>query len=415
MNKKIKIFWRAIEQEALNQFYEVMKLDDAVQWALMPDAHTWYVLPIWWVVVTKSKIYPAFIWYDIWCGVLAYPTIFSKSDLIWKEQEIFKSIYKDIPCWEWKFREHSLFESWWNSMPHTSILNEIMKKWIKQIWTLWWWNHFIEIAYDEKDNIWIVIHSWSRSVWHKIATHYMTIAKWKQTIDIKPLEIEFDSKESNKQIKKHNPEKYEEIKWFYVEKKVRELTKWSVEWTYWLDIESEDWKNYIKDMNFCLEYALENRLQMLYSVNFILSHIIWWFKKNPINDRLIINRNHNHAELKNWLWIHRKWATHAEKWMLWVIPWNMRDWSFIVEWLWNEDSICSSSHWWGRVMSRTKVKESVSMEEFKKTMEWIVAKVDLWTLDECPMAYKDIFEVMDLQKDLVKILHYLKPIINIKW
>ena len=65
-------------------------------------------------------------------------------------------------------------------------------------------------------------------------------------------------------------------------------------------------------------------------------------------------------------------------------------------------------------MSRKRVVENVKMEDFTASMEGITAKVDKETLDECPMAYKDIFEVMDLQKDLVDVVAYLKPIINVK-
>jgi tRNA-splicing ligase RtcB len=97
-----------------------------------------------------------------------------------------------------------------------------------------------------------------------------------------------------------------------------------------------------------------------------------------------------------------------------VIPGNMRDGSFIVVGKGNPDSLNSSSHGAGRAMSRTKAKKVINMETFRKQMSGITSKVTGSTLDEAPDAYKDIFEIMELQKDLVDITHHLKPMINVK-
>jgi tRNA-splicing ligase RtcB len=128
----------------------------------------------------------------------------------------------------------------------------------------------------------------------------------------------------------------------------------------------------------------------------------------------LINRNHNHAELTDGLWIHRKGATHAEKDMMGVIPANMRDGTFIVRGLGNPESLCSSSHGAGRAMSRTKAKELLKMSDFIKDMEGITAKVCFDTLDESAEAYKDVHDVMRGQTELVEIMHHVAPIINIK-
>lgn len=419
MNKDIKIYWKdKIEAGALEQFNKVMEIPCIIKWALMPDAHSWTVLPIGWVVASKWQIFPAFVGVDIWCGVLAYKTEFKRKDIEWLEQQIFEDIYKYIPCWEWKSRAfthevHLRMEE----IEHTKLIDDVMKKWQLQLWTLGGWNHFIEIAYDENDCIWIVVHSWSRWVWYKVAKYYMQLARGIQEVDWSKYEKEFE--DSNIEFKKYNLEKFEEKKWEYVEKKIQEELWWSYEWTFWLDVESKNWKNYINDMNFCLTFALTNRKIMAVETYLVLhKHLKIDFDLREAFikiDEECINRNHNHAEEKDWLWIHRKWANHAEKWMLWVIPGNMRDWSFIVEGLWNPESLCSSSHWWGRVLWRKQAMRELKLEDFEKSMEWIVAKVDEKTLDESPAAYKDIFEVMDLQKDLVKVLHHLKPIINVKW
>ena len=128
----------------------------------------------------------------------------------------------------------------------------------------------------------------------------------------------------------------------------------------------------------------------------------------------LINRNHNHAEEKDGLWIHRKGATHAEAGMMGVIPGNMRDGSFIVEGLGNPDSLYSSSHGAGRVMGRKAIEKCTTVYDFKKEMEGIVARVGEDTLDESPFAYKNVFDVMKAQDSLVKVVAHVKPLINIK-
>ncbi|EKE26573.1 MAG: hypothetical protein ACD_4C00238G0002 [uncultured bacterium (gcode 4)] len=412
MEKEIHIYWEKIEDEAMRQFNEVMKIDSVIKWVLLPDAHSGYVLPIWGVVAVKDYIFPAFIWYDIGCGVCAIKTEYKKKQIKGLEDRIFDSVYRSVPCWEWLSRKEKI--DWdYLKIPHSNFLENLMKTWIYQIWTLGWWNHFIEISYDEEDNIWIVVHSWSRWVWYKTAAKYMRIAKMIENPLFREFEKEFEEIEDYEKLKKKDIEEYEEIKWKYIFEKWKKLFKWGIEWTYGLKSDSKEWKEYIMDMNFCLEFALENRKQMLKATYGELDYYLSW-KRKEINYENMINRHHNHAELKDSLWIHRKWATHAERWMLWIIPWNMRDWSFVVRWKWNPDSLYSSSHWWGRIMSRTEAKRSISLDEFKETMKWIKAKVDFKTIDEAPFAYKNIFEVMKFQKDMVQILHHLKPIINIK-
>jgi tRNA-splicing ligase RtcB len=171
-------------------------------------------------------------------------------------------------------------------------------------------------------------------------------------------------------------------------------------------------KDYLTDLAFCLEYALENRRGMVTRVEKAMGaqcegKVVW---------ESLINRNHNHAEFKDGMWIHRKGATHAEKGMKGVIPGNMRDGSFIVRGMGNPEALYSSSHGAGRVLSRAQAKAKLDMVTFRQQMEdrGIQARVNSSTLDESALAYKDIFEVMAMQRDLLEVLHHIKPIINIK-
>jgi len=129
---------------------------------------------------------------------------------------------------------------------------------------------------------------------------------------------------------------------------------------------------------------------------------------------LWINKNHNHAVYEKGYFIHRKGATPAKKGEKGVIPGNMRDGSFLVEGKGNPKFLSSSSHGAGRSISRKKAKEKYSMKEFVESMKGIRGNISERTLDELPMAYKDIFKVMEAQKSSVKVIKHIKPIINWK-
>ena len=363
-----KIFADYIERKAMSQFYDAIKQPFVVKAAMMPDAHAGYSLPIGAAVATKDVIIPAWVGYDIGCGMCAVPTTFERSNIEANDQSIFDQIYRDVPV---GFNHNKNAERY--DVDPGVCTDEMFKIYDvdcgKQVGTLGGGNHFIEIGYDEYDTVWVITHSGSRGLGHKTAKNYMIKASMLHTGIEK-------AKEGHYGFSEH----------------------------------SMEGAAYIKDMNFCLNFALDNRKK-------IIERVVDAIKRSCDGDavwRSLINRNHNHAEKKDGLWVHRKGATHAEDGMMGVIPGNMRDGSFIVEGNGNPDSLCSSSHGAGRVLGRKKAKETLNTEDFKDTMSGIKAKVDKNTLDESPFAYKDIFKVMEQQEDLVKVVAYCKPLINIK-
>jgi tRNA-splicing ligase RtcB len=225
-------------------------------------------------------------------------------------------------------------------------------------------NHFIEIGSDESRRIWVIIHSGSRNLGHSVADHYMKLAG------------------GGKAREGH----------------------------FGFAVSSESGRHYIKDLSFCLQFALQNRFEILRRVVTQMQQ----YCAGDANWPELINRNHNHAEEKNGLWIHRKGATHAEAGMRGVIPGNMRDGSCIVVGKGNPQALWSSSHGAGRALGRKQAQRQISMTQFKDSMDGIVARIDQTTLDEAPVAYKNLDTVMALQKDLVTILHRVHPAINIK-
>jgi len=364
LNKPFKIFAEVLEQGAIDQFIDFMEQPWVVKGALMPDAHTGYSLPIGAVIACNGMVSPQAVGYDIGCGMCALQTGFKVSEIQDNAKAIFNQIYRDVPV---GFNHNKVDAEWSNIPTMTEATAKIFSKnGLRQLGTLGGGNHFIEIGVDEHDFVWIIVHSGSRGIGHAVASYYMGVASG-------------DGK--------------------------------AREGVYGLSTESQEGKDYITDLNFCLEFALENRKQIIQRVVKSIQHV--GLVQTEI-DGHFINRNHNHAELKDGLFIHRKGATQAEKGMMGVIPGNMRDGSFIVVGKGNEDSLCSSSHGAGRVLGRKEAERVLDMDKFTESMQGITAKVSKDTLDESAFAYKDIFEVMRLQKDLVDVVAHVKPIINIK-
>ena len=221
-----------------------------------------------------------------------------------------------------------------------------------------------------------------------------------ESVDYGLIDLEFMVQHQD--LYKHNVEAY-----YKARIRNREKVKINVEGNHFLHTASKKGQAYINDMNYCLEYALANRKHMIDQICHLLG--------DPLQ-LCFINRNHNHAEYDEVrdLWIHRKGATHAELDMEGVIPGNMRDGSFIVKGKGNPNSLCSSSHGAGRVLSRKKAKETLSTEIFTQQMVGITTNHTNDTVDEAPDAYKSIFEVIALQSDLIDVIDHIKPIINIK-
>lgn len=367
LGKPYRIFAEYLESGAIDQFVSVMEHDAIAQGALMPDAHQGYSLPVGGVVASDGMVFPAFVGYDIGCGVAAVPTSFNAKDVRTKARDIFDGIYRRVPV-GFDVNQH-VADNDLNADDLTDLgrgaFNE--RKGFRSLGSLGSGNHFLEVGADESDRIWIVVHSGSRGVGHGIATQYMRLASG-------------DGK--------------------------------AREGCFGFRAETDLGRAYANDQAWCLEFALANRKE-------ILTRALLAIGEHCEGDgdwTGIINRNHNHAELKDGRWIHRKGATHAEGGMLGVIPGNMRDGSFIVRGKGNPESLCSSSHGAGRVLGRAQAKAKLSVVEFEKTMRemGVVARVGQETLDESPMAYKDLFEVMRLQSDLVDVLHHVRPIVNIK-
>jgi tRNA-splicing ligase RtcB len=182
--------------------------------------------------------------------------------------------------------------------------------------------------------------------------------------------------------------------------------------TFGLNVKSQSGKEYLNMLDFCLEFALLNRIEIakhtIQEIESVLGEKIKW--------DVWANKNHNHAERigKTNNFVHRKGATPSRKGERGIIPGNMRDGSFLVIGKGNKDFFESSSHGAGRAMSKKTAKETITMESFQKAMKGIVADVESGTIDEAPFAYKNIWKVMEQQKQSVRVHKHLKPLVNWK-
>lgn len=398
----IKIYAKSIETEALEQFYKAMALPCNVQGALMPDSHTGYTLPIGAVIKSKGKIFPAYVGYDIGCGMSAIRTNI-KEFTTEQLEEVKQHILKVIPLGrDTQVKRMKLPREYETK---SEIANDVFNNLADlQLGTLGGGNHFIEIGTDNEGYLNIVIHSGSRGVGKKIAEFYMKQATV-EDVDKTGYEEEFAK---NNNWKDRNPIGWEKAKEEFCLKRTKARMS-DLEGHYGFTIDSEWGQNYITDMNSALQFALDNREAMINNIVQCMKLVF-----GEVKTSRFINRNHNHAELKEDYVIHRKGATHADKGMLGVIPANMRDGSFIVMGKGNEESMCSSSHGAGRVLSRRAAKDILNLNEFHNEMQGIVTNHTDETLDESPKAYKNIFEVMEAQKDLVEVIDRIVPVLNIK-
>jgi tRNA-splicing ligase RtcB len=187
----------------------------------------------------------------------------------------------------------------------------------------------------------------------------------------------------------------------------------------WLPQDRPEFAAYIRDLLWAQDFARANRDEMMDRVMTELSYQIY---KEPGHEREIeierINCHHNFSQKERHsghdVWVTRKGAIQMTKGQKGVIPGSMGTRSYIVSGLENDASFHSAPHGAGRRFSRAEAKRRFNMTDFKRVMKDIECRHSPALIDELPMAYKDIGEVMKNSKDLVKVDHVLKQIVNVK-
>ena len=376
MNKPIFIHAENVDEKTMNQFTSCASCDFVKAAALMPDAHLGYVAPVGAVLITENYLVPAWVGYDIGCGVLAAKTNLSVEDIMPYKNAIYSAVESNVPMGLGERNGHNDISDQakeayekildrFRSGPHNhNIMQFFEDSAIRHIGSLGSGNHFIELSTDTENNVWLVVHSGSRGVGYKVAKKYM----------------ERSAKSDD----------YEE--------------------THPIHDESTLGKEYKNILQFGLQFAELNREEMVRKTAQAISQEIG----KEVTWSIWTNKNHNHALEENGQYIHRKGATPAKKGEKGVIPANMKEGSYLVEGKGADTFLQSSSHGAGRIMSRSGAKSNIDIEDFKSTMDGVVGTVSEKTLDEAPQAYKDISRVLELQKESIEVKKHLKPLVNWK-
>ncbi len=361
---EIKIFAATIEGEALDQIKALCAVD-AYQDArirIMPDCHAGAGCTIGTTMTIKDKVTPNLVGVDIGCGMLIIKLKENDVDL----ETLDYVIKKHIPC-GFAVRSRAVVDFDFSRLRCKDAVD--LKRGAKAIGTLGGGNHFIEAGKNSKGEMFLIIHSGSRHIGLEVANHYQRVA-WNKL-------------SSSSKGKKQTGSTA-------VPKSLAYLT-------------GSDFEDYMNDMSVMQQYAVLNRRTM---ADIIL-------KETGLKEESSFETIHNYIDFNRM--ILRKGAVSAEKDELLLIPLNMRDGSLICRGKGNPDWNYSAPHGAGRLMSRRKAKERLSLPEFKKQMKGIYStSVVKSTLDEAPDAYKPVGEIMSMIKETVDVVDKIKPVYNFK-
>ena len=340
--------------------------------ALMPDAHLGIGATVGSVIVTENAIIPAAVGVDIGCGMIACRTDLVANDLPDTLQPLISVFARDIPGGMGKGHSQPKRSGVdWMAANRHDLTDNLAKRARTQLGTLGSGNHFLEVCLDEKDQVWVVVHSGSRGVGNQLAQRHIKLAReQEQALEDRDL-------------------------------------------AYFMN-DTPAFQAYVSDMLWAQTYALQNRDIMMDTALQALFNFV-----GQGSEVQRINCHHNFAQQEEhdgrMAWVTRKGAIQTRQGDYGVIPGSMGDRSFIVSGLGNPLSYNSCSHGAGRLMSRTQAKKSLTVESLEAAMAG-----KAWTgngtalLDEHPKAYKPIETVMADQADLVEIQATLHQIANYK-
>lgn len=387
INDKIVTFLnpKTIEPAAKQQLENIAELPFVFKHvAVMPDCHLGKGATVGSVIATKGAIIPAAVGVDIGCGMIAVKTKFFAEDLPTNLEKVRTGIERRIPlgagAFNRKITDTARKRVTQLKKEATQDYDSVDKRWTDALGSLGSGNHFIEISLDESDRVWVVLHSGSRGIGNKLAMKHIRIAQ--KLMDESSIKL-----------------------------KDRDLA--------YLSENRGEFDKYINDLLWAQDFALLNREEMMDRVMTELSYVFYTEDGHQKEIELErINCHHNFTQRENHfnedVWITRKGAIQMKAGQKGVIPGSMATSSYIVSGLENKMAYHSAPHGAGRRFSRGEARRRFTMEDFKKAMAGIECRHSAKLIDELPMAYKDIDEVMENSKELVKVDHRLRQVVSIK-
>ena len=360
--------------------------------AVMPDVHVGIGATVGSVIPTKGAVIPAAVGVDIGCGMMAARTSLHASDLPDNLEGIRSAIEQAVPNGRDVGRGKRDKGSWGDPPPEivsawgtlAERFKRITDKYPKlektnnlvHLGTLGTGNHFIELCLDEKDEVWIMLHSGSRGVGNAIGSFFIELAK-------------------------------------------QDMRKWFInlpdENLAYFTEGTDHFDDYVEAVGWAQDFAALNRRMMMTNVIRAIRRIM----AKPFEAELeAINCHHNYVQKENHfgenVLVTRKGAVRAAKGVMGIIPGSMGAKSFIVRGRGNPEAFDSCSHGAGRLMSRTEAKKVFTLDDHILATEGVECRKDAGVIDETPAAYKPIEKVMAAQADLVEIVHTLKQVVCVK-
>ena len=386
-----KIFTDVVESASIAQVQELCNQEFTAgsRIRLMPDIHAGAGCTIGTTMTITDTVVPNLVGVDIGCGMETIRITEKHLEL----QKLDKLIYEKIPSgFSVRDKAHKYLSQ--IDLDKLYCREQIdIRRAEKSIGTLGGGNHFIEVNKDEEDNLYIVVHSGSRHLGVEVARYYQEEgykvlngtddASIAQIID--KMKAEGREKEIQKEIKR-----LKNVKQTNIPKALAYVS-------------GELFERYIHDMKIVQHFAKLNRMAMMDEI----------VKGMKVHIEEQFTTIHNYIDTESM--ILRKGAISAKAGEKILIPINMRDGSLICLGKGNEDWNYSAPHGAGRLMSRAEAKQSFTVSEFKKQMEEVyTTSVGKATLDECPMAYKGMQDILDNIGPTADVVKIIRPIYNFK-
>lgn len=392
-----KVFTDVLDNACVQQIQGLLNLEvfkDA-RVRIMPDCHAGASCVIGFTADLGDKVIPNIVGVDIGCGMLTVQL--GKTDIDYPRLD--RIIHERIPYGR-NVNESRLMR--FPQLQEMYCYRELKdtKSIERSIGSLGGGNHFIEIDVDEDDNKYLVIHTGSRQLGKQTAEYYQKVATglhtgwgelWKQEEQIKKEYKEAGRRDEIKEVIKELHRNFHQT-----------APDMPLEYCYLSGVYTE---KYLHDMRICQTFADENR-------KMIARQIVEGYGFRPTGQFTTVHNYIDHESN-----IIRKGAVSARKGEMLLIPINMRDGSLLCIGKGNDDWNCSAPHGAGRLLSRMDSREKFTLEEYQKTMREAgiySTSIDRSTLDECPMAYKGMKDIVDNIEPTAEIIKILKPMYSFK-
>ncbi|SKA65473.1 RNA-splicing ligase RtcB, repairs tRNA damage [Eubacterium uniforme] len=384
---------KVIEDEAIEQIKRMCdyELTEGSEIRIMPDVHAGKGCTIGTTMTIAGKACPNVVGVDIGCGM--YTVKLKNKELDFEKiDEACHFIPSGMNVWEGRMERFDLSDlKCYRALRDTRRLE-------KSLGTLGGGNHFIEVDQANDGTYYLVIHSGSRNLGKQVAEIYQQIAidlhsgKEQYYIDRDRIIEEYKAAGKRKEIEGE----LKKLKKEYEDNAL--LIPADICWLYGKFLD-----DYLHDVKICQAFAKRSRERM--------AEII--LDRTGMEAVESFHTIHNYIDTDEM--ILRKGAIAAHEGEKVLIPINMRDGSVIAVGRGCKDWNYSAPHGAGRIMSRSKAKDSLSMDEYKETMKGIyTTSVNESTLDEAPMAYKSLEDIIDVIRDSVDIIEVMKPVFNFK-